>query len=769
MQPRSPSPTWSPARSLGPASAQLPRAEINESSDENDESTAGTFPSLPDFTLTGDDHTLCPAMGEHPSIRLIYLQVVLSNVFEAATVDASDLRLCDTLDALDGWGDIPLPVYPKPARTLVTARRRLGLNVDDFIEKRPICTSCFKFYSPGDILKLDSPACIVPRCSGVLYRLKRDVDGVEKRIPAKIQPYAPLIKALQRFFLRPDFVKHFRLPSERPGQDSLADDAYMHDFDNGAIYGTYPLDLERIRLPDGSIADVKIRRGPQRTLMSVDIGVSLTINVDWFGTKKGRPHSTGGLYITFNTLDRPVRYLQHNVHLVMNIPGPKEPSLEQMNHMIEPLYNELKTLYGGILLGVHGRDTAAELFGAVEMRVCDLPGSRKLEGFAGHNHKKNPCFFCHIEHSDINDPVGYDTDAFVLRDDWVQIMAAYNSRDATSKKAKEDIFKAHGQRWSKLFELPGWKPSGCAIDYMHNVYRERHIFSGIILLPSLSIFAVGIAKDMFSTLLVKGYLLDKNMWQRLESLVNAIRWPSGIGRLPTNAKNPSFGKADQWRRWINIQSTVLWVVWRDHDDRIRPVPPEVPSNAAAIPTFMRDLRQIYDLFLYASVAEKVLANKKISMEEVRRGHSYLQRCCQAMLRLGIRLLPNHHLAMHYPEIFRLFGPVYAWWLYAHERFNGLQENVNHNGKGDGECYEHRLPGYSFSFPRLPRLGNLPFLNILLFYLLRSHAIVPHTLLFASYIEIMAATWRLSFDLLSPGEPHCTSLVDTHSIQSCLQP
>ncbi|KAI0754674.1 hypothetical protein C8Q80DRAFT_1266257 [Daedaleopsis nitida] len=62
----------------------------------------------------------------------------------------------------------------------------------------------------------------------------------------------------------------------------------------------------------------------------------------------------------------------------------------------------------------------------------------------------------------------------------------------------------------------------------------------------------------------------------------------------------------------------------------------------------------------------------------------------------------------------------------------------------------QAPGYSFSFPRLPRLGNFPFSNILLFYSLRSHAIVSHTLLFASYIETTAATWRPSFDLLSPA-------------------
>lgn len=125
--------------------------------------------------------------------------------------------------------------------------------------------------------------------------------------------------------------------------------------------------------------------------------------------------------------------------------------------------------------------------------------------------------------------------AFVLRDDWAQILAAYNSRDATSKKAKEDIFKSHGQRWSKLFELPGWKPSGCAIDYMHNIYRELCVFPSFEVSVLSTIRAVGIAKEMFSTLLVKGYLLDKNKWRRLETVVNSIQWPSGIGRLPTNA------------------------------------------------------------------------------------------------------------------------------------------------------------------------------------------------------------------------------------------
>ncbi len=129
---------------------------------------------------------------------------------------------------------------------------------------------------------------------------------------------------------------------------------------------------------------------------------------------------------------------------------------------------------------------------------------------------------------------------------------------------------------------------------------------------------------------------------------------------------------------------MLWLCWRDKDDRISSKAPDIPANAKSTPTFIRNLKDVYEIFLYASVAERLLASESISMEEVHRGHRYIRRCCEEMLRLGIHLVPNHHLAMHYPDIFRLFGPVYAWWLYAQERYNGEQERVHHNGKAGGE-------------------------------------------------------------------------------------
>ncbi|KAI0759275.1 hypothetical protein BD413DRAFT_496211 [Trametes elegans] len=204
--------------------------------------------------------------------------------------------------------------------------------------------------------------------------------------------------------------------------------------------------------------------------MSIDIGISMTINVDWYGVTEGRPHSVGSIYVTFNNLDREVQYLQHNVHLSQNTPRPKEPSNEQMIHLIKPLYEEAKQLYAGILLAIAGRTEPAEVYGGFKMQICNLPGLRKLKAAAVHNHKHCPCFFCKIVREDINTPAGYDVENFTLHKNWQQITNAFAWCDAMTEKECKQLFEENGQQWAKFFELPGWMPSGCAIDYMHNFY-----------------------------------------------------------------------------------------------------------------------------------------------------------------------------------------------------------------------------------------------------------------------------------------------------------
>ncbi|KAG1809542.1 hypothetical protein EV424DRAFT_1282325, partial [Suillus variegatus] len=44
---------------------------------------------------------------------------------------------------------------------------------------------------------------------------------------------------------------------------------------------------------------------------------------------------------------------------------------------------------------------------------------------------------------------------------------------------------------------------------------------------------------------------------------------------------------------------------------------------------------------------------------------------------------NHHASTHIDEMIRKVGPVYAWWLFAFERFNGMLNRVHHNGHDGG--------------------------------------------------------------------------------------
>jgi hypothetical protein len=66
-----------------------------------------------------------------------------------------------------------------------------------------------------------------------------------------------------------------------------------------------------------------------------------------FQTIKGSIHSTGAMYATIINNPGAVRFLEEETILVCVIPGPHEPSLEQLNHIIEPFIRDVDTLYGG--------------------------------------------------------------------------------------------------------------------------------------------------------------------------------------------------------------------------------------------------------------------------------------------------------------------------------------------------------------------------------------------------------------------------------------
>jgi hypothetical protein len=148
-------------------------------------------------------------------------------------------------------------------------------------------------------------------------------------------------------------------------------------------------------------------------------------------------------------------------------------------------------------------------------------------------------------------------------------------------------------------------------------------------------------------------------------------------------ENHSLQKADQWRRFASIMPVIFWLCWRDDDDKISPRIAPLHHSANEPANIDRRLDHPYQLALLLSTGVRLLTSRAESMNDAERGQLQLKLYCLQSIRMRIRLRPNHHLAMHYILFFRLFGPVYAWWLFAFERFNGLLEKVNLNGHANG--------------------------------------------------------------------------------------
>ena len=149
-------------------------------------------------------------------------------------------------------------------------------------------------------------------------------------------------------------------------------------------------------------------------------------------------------------------------------------------------------------------------------------------------------------------------------------------------------------------------------------------------------------------------------------------------------ENHSLKKADEWRRLAAILPFVLWACWRDDNDELPEQSPiGIPSNAKHSPHFTRNPKKIFHAALLLSVGCNVLASQSITKDAAEQGQGYIQQFCRLCLSLGVPMVPNHHMAMHYARLISLYGPVYAWWLFAFERFNGLLESVNTNGHANG--------------------------------------------------------------------------------------
>ncbi|KAI7954019.1 hypothetical protein MJO28_006566 [Puccinia striiformis f. sp. tritici] len=283
-----------------------------------------------------------------------------------------------------------------------------------------------------------------PMCGQALWQ-------PDKHVPIRKFAFQRLNNWLARFYSRPGIEDALdkSLSSSSPDVPDLITD--IHD---SPIWREF-------KAPNGS----------PFTASSGNLIFGLFIDgINPYGSKQGGKHvSITFVVLVCLTLPYALRFLPENIFLVGIAPGPKEPSLTQTNWILNPLVQQLKSLWDvGLYLSCTPRHPEGRhIFAALLPVFADLPALRRAVGFAGHASGNHMCSFCTTKKKEIRN---LDRDSWTPRTSENHIQWAHASRDANNAKERQQIFKNHGVRYSVLTDLPYWKPIEFqALDSMHNL------------------------------------------------------------------------------------------------------------------------------------------------------------------------------------------------------------------------------------------------------------------------------------------------------------
>jgi hypothetical protein len=195
-----------------------------------------------------------------------------------------------------------------------------------------------------------------------------------------------------------------------------------------------------------------------------------SFNMDGFNPfqlkQAGRSASVMGLYMVCLNLPPEKRFRSENMFLVGIIPGPDEPSKEEINHFLKPLVDDLLESY---VSGVHYSRTwkypnGRKARSALALIICDLPAARQALGFTGPQ-SANFCSYCKLQLNNIND---LNIEAWEPRSHEEHRMLAFEWRDAPSEARRAKITSEHGIRYSEFLRLPYLDPiRSLCVDPMH--------------------------------------------------------------------------------------------------------------------------------------------------------------------------------------------------------------------------------------------------------------------------------------------------------------
>lgn len=353
--------------------------------------------------------------------------------------------------------------------------------------------------------------------------------------------------------------------------------------------------------------------------------LALMLNIDWFRPYKHTPYSVGAIYLVVTNLPRSVRFRKENVILVGIIPGPTEPPLN-INSYLKPLVDELNVLWNtGIRVSSPDTPNPLILKAALICVACDVPACRKVLGFYGHMSRAG-CSKCtkHFEFSGNKMDFGGFGEC-PLRSEHDHRQEAFTAMYQKTAAARDRIEKENGSRFTTLMELSYFDTVKYhIIDPMHNLFlgTSKHIMKRII--------------D------------TTNSGDLIQARVDRCVIPCSLGRIPHKISSAYTAlTADQWKTWTTILS--IYALHGILDD---------------------DQLKYWRLFVQAC---RLITCPMITIDDAQKGHKLLLEFCTTFESLhgSENVTPNMHLHTHLFECIKDYGPIYSFWLFSFERYNGM--------------------------------------------------------------------------------------------------
>lgn len=409
-----------------------------ESDDEDDSTTSEDI--LP---VTGKErklrYTICWVLLQLQLLFQLSDSVVTSFLKLLKALLAVLAGLCSSLILSNISKSLPKTIYLAKKITLMVTNKKYLRYI--------VCPTCHTLYEPTSSKMTSTDSNGIEMSSLCTYIKYPNHPHVLRRQPCNT-PLMKKIKCKGRYTFKPRMLYCYRSIKESIGALMRRQDFWKNCNSWRNRSGSEGM----ADIYDGNVWKTFLRDG----FLSSPNNLGLMLNVDWYQPfKHSTPYSLGMIYLVVLNLPRDERFKVENVMVVGVIPGPKEPR-KSINTFLGPLVQELLQFWTGCWL----QGSRHEMFvrAALMCISCDIPASRKVAGYVGHNAilgcsrclKKFPTH----QFGEKPNYGGFSPEIWPARDPSIQKIKAYEHLNAATEAERKEIERNYGIRYSVLYELP---------------------------------------------------------------------------------------------------------------------------------------------------------------------------------------------------------------------------------------------------------------------------------------------------------------------------